>query len=60
MVKSTISWEYLSISLLISHSLNDQHHFLVELSSVIHPSIPRDLTAVADIGTGTGYVDLRI
>ncbi|KAG0161100.1 hypothetical protein PDIDSM_8633 [Penicillium digitatum] len=34
--------------------LNDQHRFLVELSNLIHPSIPRDLTAVADLGTGTG------
>lgn len=41
---------------ILIHSLNDQHRFLVELSSLIHPSIPRDLTAVADLGTGTGYV----
>ncbi|CAG7935500.1 unnamed protein product [Penicillium nalgiovense] len=34
--------------------LNNQHRFLVDLSNLIHPSIPRDLTAVADIGTGTG------
>ncbi|KAJ5773340.1 Major facilitator superfamily domain general substrate transporter [Penicillium paradoxum] len=34
--------------------LNNQHRFLVELSSLIHPSITKDLTAVADLGTGTG------
>ncbi|KAJ5034553.1 hypothetical protein NUH16_005992 [Penicillium rubens] len=34
--------------------LNNQHRFLVDLSNLIHPSIPTDLTAVADIGTGTG------
>ncbi|KAJ5959680.1 uncharacterized protein N7479_006830 [Penicillium vulpinum] len=35
--------------------LNNQHHFLVELSNLIHPSIPKDgITAVADLGTGTG------
>ncbi|KAJ9488542.1 hypothetical protein VN97_g4769 [Penicillium thymicola] len=35
--------------------LNNQHRFLVDLSNLIHPSIPKDqLTAVADLGTGTG------
>ncbi|KAF4762447.1 hypothetical protein HAV15_007720 [Penicillium sp. str.  len=35
--------------------LNNQHRFLVGLSNLIHPSIPKDqLTAVADLGTGTG------
>jgi hypothetical protein len=40
-------------------SLNKQHSFLVAISGgdLIHPSIPIDkITAVADIGTGTGYV----
>lgn len=46
---------------LISHSLNNQHRFLVGLSNLIHPSIPKDqLTAVADLGTGTGYVNFPV
>lgn len=36
------------------NSLNNQHRFLVDLSNLIHPSIPKDITAVADLGTGTG------
>ncbi|OKP02376.1 hypothetical protein PENSUB_7140 [Penicillium subrubescens] len=39
--------------------LNKQHRFLVAISgdTLIHPSIPKDtISAVADIGTGTGYV----
>jgi hypothetical protein len=41
--------------------LNKQHRFLVAISgdALIHPSIPKEkISAVADIGTGTGYVDL--
>ncbi|KAJ5661902.1 Methyltransferase type 12 [Penicillium maclennaniae] len=36
--------------------LNNQHRFLVAISGdIIHPSIPIDtITAVADVGTGTG------
>ncbi|CAI7657464.1 unnamed protein product [Penicillium glandicola] len=34
--------------------LNDQHRFLVNVSNLIHPSVPKDdITAVADLGTGT-------
>lgn len=44
--------------LLLASSLNSQHHFLTALlgNHLIHPSIPKDkTTAVADVGTGTGY-----
>lgn len=44
-------------AVLTLNSLNNQHRFLVQLSDLIHPSIPRNITAVADIGTGTGYVN---
>lgn len=41
-------------------SLNDQHRFLVGIAGHhIHPSIPKGLTAIADLGTGTGYVTLH-
>ncbi|KAJ5550544.1 Methyltransferase type 12 [Penicillium sp. DV-2018c] len=36
------------------NSLNTQHRFFVNLSNLIHPSIPKDITAIADLGTGTG------
>lgn len=38
------------------YSLNDQHRFLVAVSGhTIHPSIPKEnITAIADLGTGTG------
>jgi hypothetical protein len=40
------------------YSLNNQHRFLVAISdnNIIHPSIPNHINAIADLGTGTGYV----
>lgn len=42
------------------HSLDFQHDFLVTVTggSPIHESIPKDrLYSIADVATGTGYVD---
>lgn len=42
-------------------SLDKQHYFFMALlrNQIIHPCIPRDnLVSIADIGTGTGYVDI--